>query len=74
METKIVQFEAIEPLALLLPEPIRQKLFEWKYPDVPLTTVIDKVVATMTKAEKELVFLRAKQFKEIGEILEKATK
>ena len=74
MQTKIVQFEAIDPLALLFPGPILQKLFEAKYPHVPLTAVLEKAVTTLTKEEKELIFLRAKQFKEIGEIVEKVIK
>jgi hypothetical protein len=74
METKSVVFEAIDPLALVLPGPVYAKLIELKFPHVPLTAVIDKAVATLTRTEKEIVLARALQMKEFGEIVAKATK
>jgi hypothetical protein len=74
METKSVVFEAIDPLALLLPGPVYQKLIEGKFPHVPLTALIDKAVAPLTRTEKEIVLARAIQMKEFAEIVEKATK
>jgi hypothetical protein len=74
METKSVVFEAIDPLALLLPGPVYLKLIELKFPHVPLTAVIDKVIPTLTRTEKEIVLARALQMKEFAEIVEKATK
>jgi hypothetical protein len=74
METKSVVFEAIDPLALLLPGPVYLKLIELNYPHVPLAEVIEKAMATLTRTEKQVVLARALQIKEFAVIVEKAAR
>ena len=68
----VTQFEAIDPLALLLPTPVYVKLIEGRYPHVPLAGIIDKAVAGMSKDEKQIVQERARKMVEVAQVVEKA--
>lgn len=66
------QYVAIDPLALLLPSDVYIRLIEKNHPHVPLVSIAQEVVRSMSPEEKAFALSRAKTFVAYGKTIEEA--
>lgn len=72
MATHVPYEVAIDPLVFIIPSDKLQYLWEYLHPHTPLVEAINKVVGTMTAAEKETAVARAKIMIEYSNAVQEA--
>ena len=66
------QYVAVDPLALLLSNEAYIRAIEKNHPHVPLVSVVQEVVRSMTPEEKAFALSRAKTFMAYSKVIEEA--